>query len=186
MIKISGTSKFISGIDKWLADTDKELDDAFRGFCVMAFHRLVTETPQWSGSAATNWNLSTGSEDTSTQEKLQVKAWESANQDDWGPVSIKGDPLAVGLAIQRNMGKDAKIKVGDEVYISNSAKSISGQSYIMMLEENPENFLRTDNEPGHMVENVSRRASNLGTFQGPGIDFLASIKLGNVDNGGLY
>jgi len=45
------------------------------------------------------------------------------------------------------------------VYLTNAATDLLGKEYITMLEDNPNNFLREENTPGHMVEHAVDRFS---------------------------
>lgn len=197
MISFKNANAFIKGIDSWLEETEKELDQAFRGFCVGAFHKVAMETPQWSGNAASNWKLSIGSPDTSVSTELLQANTPAANRvtrADQGayfgygfgpPLYSAGDPYAVQVAAARNRGRDTLIKLGSTVYISNSSESLSGQSYIAMLEANPNNFLRAVNEPGHMVERTAVEMNNLNFVGEREFYELVSLRLGDWDNGGI-
>jgi hypothetical protein len=155
------------------------------------------ETPQWSGNAASNWKLSVGAPDTTISTELLQANLPAANRvsrADQGayygygfgpPLYTAGDPYAMQVAVGRNQGRDTLIKLGSQVYISNSSTSLSGKAYIDMLEANPNNFLRAENQPGHMVERTALKMSKL-DFRGER-DFyeLVSLRLGDWDNGGI-
>lgn len=197
MIKFKNADAFIKGIEDWILNTEAELDQAFRGFCVGAFHRVVMETPQWSGNAASNWKLSVGAPDTSVSTELLQANLPAANRvtrADQGayygygygpPLYAAGDPYAMQIAVGRNQGRDAQIKLGSKVYISNSSESLSGKSYIEMLEANPNGFLRAVNQPGHMVERAASTMGSLNFKGGRDVYELVSLRLGDWDNGGM-
>ena len=197
MIQLKGASEFIKGIDSWLEETETQLNWVFRGFCVVLFHNLALNTPQWSGNAASNWRLSVDTLDTSVDTNLLQANVGSSNRvaqgrqggyfgRGWGPpLFSKGDPYAVQMAVARNKGNDTPIKLESTVFISNSSESLSGKAYIQMLEDNPGNFLRAVNEPGHMVRDTAIKADQL-NFSTPGeFKVLAAITLGDLNNGGL-
>ena len=168
--------KFVAGLDKWLAELDEHLDQTFRGFCVSVYHYIVHETPQWTGHAAANWNLSVGSPDMSEDRTLMFALDEAHRYPTprEGP-SEKGHPRALALADQRNTGRDLDITVDTPVFITNAATDAQRQEYLDYLESGSGSSrpLRGINMPGHMRERAIGFYGNLGKIS-PGLQ--ASLK----------
>ena len=162
MFRFEGLPQFIKGIDDWLKSVENESVEVLRGIAVEAFFKVANETPQWTGNAASNWNLSVGSPDFSVSTELLSQYSDSEDfgamfgaEFVGGDIKQKGDPEAVSMAVSYNAGRQYQIKSLDlPVYITNSAEGLNGEAYLQMLEENPGNFLRPENNPGHMVQNA--------------------------------
>jgi hypothetical protein len=195
MLKVEGAEEFIKGIDDFLLAAEKELADVFRGFAVAVFHRVAINTPQWSGNAASNWNFSVGKVDTSViydlkeGNKLSARAAGGPKRK-WStygaPVAQAGDPRAIQVAVSRNQGRDAEVKgLSTSVYLTNSAQDLGRKGYMNFLEENPEGFLRPENEPGHMVARTAALAGSLGELTPDQVYSLRSLKFGDLTNGGV-
>ena len=170
MISIkSNAAAFGQQIDKEIAVFEAMAIGVVRGLSITVFGILLDETPQWSGNAVANWNFGVGTPDLSVNHKFKDKLDKEAI-----PISAlaegagaKGDLEAINDAIQRNAGRELEITANSTVYLTNNAENLSGASYIEMLELNPNNFLRPENEPGHMmataVFEVSRAYANITT-----------------------
>lgn len=189
--------QFEKGIDDWLLETEKNIVDVFRGFAVALFNYAVWETPQWSGSAASNWNLRYGypSSDVGYELKIgnisergSLSGSRNVSRLKFGvPVSQKGDGRAMTVAVARNADKPSTI-IGHslDIFITNASKSLSGESYIEMLETNPNNYLRAVNEPGHMLAYGSAKAMVIFADINQAQEAqLKSLSLGDPVNAGL-
>ena len=157
---------FFEDLDRAFEDLQVHATKQFQMFCYGVFEYVLYQTPQWTGNAAANWNVSTGSPD----ERIPADLLDLAqyNTDKSGKFATlpggpfkKGDRQAVDIAIGRNYAEFDRITLKDEVFLANSSESLSGKSYIMHLEQNPGNFLRAENEPGHMVSRAIATYSSL-------------------------
>jgi len=188
---------FTEGLDSWLLETEKRVVDVFRGFAVALFNYAVWETPQWSGSAASNWNFRYGYESSEVDYDLKIGNLSERGSRSGGrnlprmkfgvPVTQKGDGRAMAVARARNTGKPETV-IGHRlgIFITNASKSLSGESYIEMLESNPNNYLRAVNEPGHMVAYGVAKAMVLFADINPSQEAqLKSLSLGDQINAGL-
>lgn len=181
MFKVGNATEIARILDTVVDGIEEEVTDVFRGYCVALFHNLVAETPQWSGNAAANWRLSVGTPDTSEDSLLLAESKFAGKS---GVVHEKGDPKALRIAAEENNGRDQDISLFTPVYISNSSQSLSGESYIMQLETNPNDFLRDVNEPGHMVERTEV-TGDLGVLGPAQVQGLQRLTLGDYSNNGV-
>lgn len=155
---------FLLGIQKWHQETALEAIQVYRGVAVTLFNYVTYETPQWTGSAAANWNISAGAPDFSvdlslkmsnTSERASKGSARNLSRTRFGsPVAQKGDERAIQLAASRNAGKFAGLVTFAPIFLVNAAKGLQGDAYARLLEENPNNYLRPENEPGHMLANA--------------------------------
>ena len=178
MFKLEGLDAFVRGMDDWIKEVEKEAIEVYRGIAVGAFFMVAENTPQWSGNAASNWNLSVGSPDTSVITELLEQYTDKMFFSDIlggqfidAPVNAKGDPKAIALAANYNSGNQYRITDLDaKVFISNSSVNLDNEAYIQMLEDNAGGFLRPENEPGHMVqETVAALGVTYGLLSGSDI-----------------
>lgn len=188
---------FTEGLDEWLVETEKRVVDVFRGFAVALFNYAVWETPQWSGSAASNWNFRYGYASSEVDYDLKIGNLSERGSRSGGrnlprmkfgvPVAQKGDSRAIAVAAARNAGKPETV-IGHSlgIFITNASKNLNGESYIGMLEENPNNYLRAVNEPGHMMAFGVLKATVLFADINPSQEAqLKSLGLGDPVNAGL-
>ncbi len=105
--------RFNQGIDLWLKQVKTMSTQQFQGLVWDVFLRIVRETPQWSGKAVANWNISVGSPD------LDVHV--DVPEIDLGtdiPFQ-KGDRKWETVAWNRNRPIKNSLKYTDKVFISN-------------------------------------------------------------------
>lgn len=167
MFRLDNEAEFIRGIKKFEAELDKTVEEVYRGWSVMLFGRILRTTPQWTGNAASNWAYNVGSPSYDTSQVIIMEAERAEEQG--VPIKPKkmGHPEAISMARSANTGKEKTVKLTGKdnlptIYISNASKSLTGKSYITYLESNPNNFLRAENEPGHMVARASDFYGNRG------------------------
>jgi len=158
MFRISGIDAFERGISAWLEKMEKKAVVIYRGLVLKAYYRVAVETPQWSGNAASNWRIGVNRIDVSFDTAVIDEHWGEAI-----PPHQKGDLEHITPALNRERTKLTAIRsLDDKVFISNSSKGFGNRlhefnqlhPYIVDLEENPNNFLRRVNLPGHMVSRV--------------------------------
>ena len=172
MIKITGEVKVCEGLDEFLAKAVLEATQVFRGFTVAVYFRLLVENPQWTGNAASNWNYNASGETT-----YLLDAGMSY-------VGHKGDDRGISISVMRNAGREKVVTLETPVRLSNSSVNLKKVAYIALLEENPNNFLREVNNPGHMVERTSAGASSIGVINpAMATEFKALSISGNVQFG---
>ena len=192
-IKPEDKNKFLQDFKKALAAINQEVVEVYRGYVLNALHAVVRETPQWSGGAASNWNLDWGA----PTYRVDTDLKSSAAVDRVGSllglnVKDKRDKRAWEIAFSRAVGTVNGLSALvleprgafklPTIFINNAAKELDGTLYIQHLEENPNNYLRKENEPGHMVYYAVQSMNGLGPggaingYVGP----LRRIRLGDV------
>lgn len=161
MIEIAAAerSRVLGEIKKVRAEIHEEVREIFRGFVLVAYDSIVDKTPQWTGHAAAQWNIGVNHIDLSKSERfleenLAVSAAIRDPQSGLGllrPAKQVGDMEAIREAKSRQAGKAEKITLENVIYISNNVEAALRGSYASKLEENPNNFLRPENDGGHMI-----------------------------------
>jgi len=172
-------AEFIKELNAAVANMKREADEVFRGFATATFHRAAMETPQWSGNAAYNWNVSKNQEDGTVRYEFK----EAPTPKD--SALSKGNPFAVSLAVRRATSTLLTVSINDKVFVCNSAESLDNESYIAYLEENPNNFLRAVNSPGHMIERTANKAASLGRLTPLQELALRALRPGQLNNGAV-
>lgn len=191
MIQLDGVSEFLNGITNAINEFQQESVEVLRGISIAAYSWVLADTPQWSGNAVSNWNYSVDTVDTEVtfelkasnqSERAAVGAPRNATSSKFGaPVAQKGDSRAIGISVSRNQGREARLRsLTQQVFISNSAKSLDHKSYIEMLEANPNSFLRPVNEPGHMVALTVAELQGLALLSETQVAYLRSLSLSSA------
>lgn len=161
-ISLVERTRFRAELAKVKAEIAQEVEDIFRGFVTVAYISVVENTPQWTGHATAQWNIGRNYMDVSgstryAEENLAVSERIRSNEglDAGGALHAAakqmGDPEAVAEAKQRQEDVVMQIKLADLIYISNNVESLLNESYASKLEENPNNYLRQENDGGHMI-----------------------------------
>lgn len=172
-------AQFNSALDKKFAQINERVNRVYRGYCVIAFNHLVNNTPQWSGSAAASWNFSLGAPDL-TPDRLMAESYESWKRPGvFEPRFDAHDVPAIARAKERNQGRDAQVRLGVDVFISNGSRGVSNEAYASMLENNPGGYLRPENEGGQMIlKTRGMLGGSYGTITKAGAHKLRSVRLG--------
>lgn len=163
----SDLAGFNNGVDVWLKQVKGVAIDQYRAMVWEIFLRVVRETPQYTGKAVANWNISVGQPDFSFDDSL-------GDHDDWfdapspedsgtNPEDLrrKGDRKWMQVAWNRNRPKMEAIRFNDRVFISNGATGDSdthnqaeGFAYIEAIQV-PGRWrqrLRDENQPYETVQ----------------------------------
>lgn len=116
---------FNNGVDVWLKQVKGVATDQYRAMVWEIFLRVVRKTPQYTGKAVANWNISVGQPDFSFDDSLgdhdiwfdppEIGEWAAAPED----LRSKGDRKWMQTAWNRNRPKMEAIRYGDRVFISN-------------------------------------------------------------------
>ncbi len=136
---------------------NQEITDIYQGFITIAYDSVVDKTPQWTGHATAQWNIGINQIDVSRSHKylkdnLAVsQSVESRREPAQTPTKAAGHPEAIEEAKSRQTGFVQQIKLDDMVFISNNVESLLTGAYATKLEANPNDYLRPENDPGHMV-----------------------------------
>lgn len=167
MIGRTDLTGFNNGVDVWLRQVRGLATQQYRDMVWQIFLRVVRETPQYTGKAVANWNISVGQPDFSFDESLgDHDSWfdpPGIEEGDTNPESLrhKGDRKWMQIAWNRNRPKKDAIRYSDRVFISNGATGDSdthnpeeGFAYIEAIQEPGywRNRLRTENLPYEAVQ----------------------------------
>lgn len=144
MIKVENLEQVFSDIDNWLAATEAQIEGVARGLATDALNTLLEHSPQYSGDFAANWNLSVNVPDHSFEAGIFGKTF--AVKDSGSPFS-RGDLPAMQYAKAKAKGKLDGFKLGDTIWISNSAKHL--ELYAWKIENNQIKF-----RPGNYGETI--------------------------------
>ena len=164
----SQVTAFNNGIDVWLKQVRGLATDEYRDMVWEIFLRVVRETPQYTGKAVANWNISVDQPDFSFDDTLgdhdtwfdppDTKDSGHANPED---LRHKGDRKWMQIAWNRNRPKKDAIRYGDKVFISNGATGDStsgnpdeGFAYLEAVQEPGywRRRLREENRPFESVQ----------------------------------
>lgn len=127
---ISNMGQVNTGLDLMVVKTKQMALDTYKDFIWEVFKRILRETPQWSGKAVANWNISVDAPDYSYSDNLvpEVNATSpaafSVGEKPAG-VRQRGSLGAMAIARYRNKPKMLAIKAKDKVFISNGVQGDS-------------------------------------------------------------
>jgi len=150
LIKPEEAKRFSNALDLALLEMTNECIQVYRGLAVAMFNYVAWETPQWTGNAAANWNFSVGAPDLTSDSTLKTSQSVVDRLMGIGALE-KGNAEAVQIAAGRNEGRQYAVTLAAPTYIANAAQELDGTVYASYLEENPNNYLRPENEPGAMM-----------------------------------
>lgn len=110
----SDSFHFKLGVDIWLKQVKTMSQEQYQRLIWSLFQRILRATPQWSGKAVANWNISVGSPD------MEVYVDDADEVDSiLGTDLKKGDTRWMQVARDRNRPKLKAIKYTDKVFIAN-------------------------------------------------------------------
>jgi hypothetical protein len=159
---------FNNGVDIWLKQVKSVATEQYRDMVWEIFLRVVRETPQYTGKAVANWNISVGQPDFSFDDSLgDHDIWFDPPDPEGSGVAHpddlrrKGDRKWMQIAWNRNRPRKDAIRYRDRVFISNGATGDSvtgdpneGFAYIEALQQ-PGHWrkrLREENLPFESVQ----------------------------------
>jgi hypothetical protein len=112
--------QFINAVDIWMNQYRGVPVQMFRDYVWELFLRILRETPQYTGRAVANWNLSIGSPNFDFDPTLgDEPEFMSATDYFPKPVHEKGDERWMRRARDRARPIKDRIRSGDKVFISN-------------------------------------------------------------------
>lgn len=123
IVRVVNGGSFQQGVDLWFKQGRGILVANYRDLIWEAFLQILRSTPQWSGKAVANWNISIGSpnfnwDDTAGDEAMAHMGKALAHE--------RGDEKWMRVArdrARRVVGpKGVNIKYGDKVFISNGVE----------------------------------------------------------------
>lgn len=164
--------KFNQGVDLWLKQVKTMSHEQYQDLVWTLFLRLVRETPQSSGKAVANWNISIGTPNMDFDDSLGDPPIETSGTYTHGTkrglptvhleaAHVKGDRKWETVAWNRNRPIKNRIKYTDKVFICNGVmgdeKAGDGHTTFAYMQamQNPEYWaqnLRLVNQPYEMVQ----------------------------------
>lgn len=132
------------GIDLFMRKVEEAPVSVFRDLVWEVFCQTLEQTPQWSGKAVANWNLSVGSPDFSWDDDVgdKVDLWATNTRQ-------RGDNEWIEYAKFRNHDQLAKIKRREKVFITNAVHGDDDSG-----KANSEMYLDALQDPGYWVEKL--------------------------------
>lgn len=140
----SSIDKFAQHVDSWVEKVKEETAQVARGLAAEAFQLILQNSPQYSGDFVGNWQFSVNAINT-TFTKLNL-----LDQDPIREPFGAGSKPGITYAQVMNKGRDEYIKLGDTMYISNSA--VHDEPYALKIEEGTINFRHHAGNQGHVIE----------------------------------
>lgn len=119
MFKIKNHNKVLADIDKWMADVEAEYLRIAVALMRMMLSQSLKYSPQYSGDFAANWNLSVNLIDVTFNEGV-FPSKRFPVPDGQEPFQ-RGDAPAISYAFKANDGKLGSAKLGDTLWLANSA-----------------------------------------------------------------
>lgn len=122
---MAGLIKNLPQVEQALAAAVRRARDApvqmYRDAVWAIFHRIVMETPQFSGRAVANWNLGINAPDLTFDPNLgDAPDLSNGKPTRSRDARRKGDILWAEVALRRGHAVLERVKRGDKVYISNA------------------------------------------------------------------
>lgn len=165
VIKVENLDTFDATVQRWFADVEKAAAEAAVGLAREAFDQLLETSPQFSGDFVANWKVSKSPGDPG----FEVDAVGGFNRA--APYKM-GDSPAMSYA--RANAKWPKIKLGESVYLSNSAKH--DEPYAFKIERGQINLRDVNKGAAHVVSRAVLHTSftyqNIGPVQ---LDWLRKM-----------
>lgn len=120
MVEFKNFGQVFETIDKWQTDVARMTEKYCRGVSVAIFRQAIENSVQYSGDFAANWKYNLNTVDTSfTPEALHGRVPHGSL---FTPIDDTGDTWqAREISVRNARGKDDAFKLGDIIYISNSA-----------------------------------------------------------------
>ena len=166
MARVQNLGNRKRGVSLSMQRSQNQKTEAFRAYFWAMFIRILENTPQFSGMAVANWNVSIGAPDFSYDPSLGVNVdWKTVG--DSAPHK-KGDRFWIDHAIRRNQAVLDSIKPGDKVFITNKVRSYKvkkgePQLYLedMQVELHWRKKLRYVNRPYEVAEQSAAEVARL-------------------------
>lgn len=174
---IKNLPQALAGVDLRFAKVQEMPSEAYRNFIWDVFLRILRETPQWSGKAVANWNLSIGSPNMNYDNSLGDEIGALGNSFQVGALGAthqRGDERWMRVARNRARPIMKSIRARDKVFISNGVKGdgddVGAELYMQAL-QNPGYWaykLREVNKPYEIAQEsvivVAMQAGRRGFF----------------------
>lgn len=137
MFEITNLDQVITQIDQWERDVNAMVEGVARGLSIELFRGVVERSAQYSGDFAANWKYSIGSPDYSFKPDVFGSGVVVGQ---YGRISrspgnrLEGHGEAVAYANSQNRGRSSNYKLGQTIFVSNSAAH--DEPYAVKIEDN--------------------------------------------------
>lgn len=115
---IRNRPRFLSQHEMAIRQVEGVATEQYREFVWALFRRIVNSTPQWSGRAVANWNLSIGAPDYSFNENYGDSSWDKNGM--FEAPHEKGDRKWIDHCLNRNRPVYKAIRYRDKAFITNT------------------------------------------------------------------
>lgn len=133
-VAVKNLAEFDRDVMAWFAAVEEAAAEAAVGLAKRVFDKVLIESPQYSGDFAANWKVSVNAPSTAFKPDAVRPSFAKYHDQD-GIKQRKpfgrGDPEAIAHA--KAQANWSKIKLGDVIYISNSADH--DEAYAFKIEE---------------------------------------------------
>lgn len=120
---VSSAANFNGGIATWFKQVEGLFVEDYRKLIWEIFKRILINTPQWSGRAVANWNLSIGEPNLTYDPTLGD---DLAHMIEPEAPHKAGDSKWIRIATSRNWPILQSVRYRDKVFISNGVKGDAG------------------------------------------------------------
>ena len=154
MIKLNGLGKFDSDVKKWFRAVEVAAGEAAAGMAAQSFNQVLYTSPQFTGDFVANWRLNIGSPDTTfVPYAVAPSASTYAGRLGFEPFGM-GDTQAIRYAKVQMAGKLQGFKLGQSIFLSNSAKH--DEAYAPLIEAGLINLRPVNSGAAHVLERALR------------------------------
>jgi hypothetical protein len=160
MISAKNVEQYGMGVNFWFKKVEHLAADTYREMIWDVFKRITRSTPQWSGKAVANWNLSIGSPDFTqyVDEGDEIEPHMPGSSyfgyQRGAPANQRGDRYWINVALARARPVRDRIRYRDKVFICNGVvgdddDGASSEYYLQDLQKEPywRDKLREANRP---------------------------------------
>lgn len=173
-VKPTNAKSFIDQISAWEKAARDEVEAVAVGYIGTAFRFLLDHSAQASGDFAANWNYSLNAENYSFTKNAVRNPDEVVDVVDLFKGVSAEDPLAINYAINNARAEQARFKLGDKVFFTNTATH--DEQYAWKIEKNTIRF-RQGNEGAPVEKTKVHMTSMYGYINGTDGDILKGNKL---------
>lgn len=182
----SDLKAFNNGVEVWLKHVRAASTDHFKEMVWDLFKTVIRETPQWSGKAVANWNISVGSVgleyDDSLGDDDEVVQTSAFHNNHYRSVAAheKGDRKWATVALNRNRPTLRALKLNDQVFIYNHTTGDDNFSYLEGFQSSPDwpTRLREVNRPYETVQQSVMVVTKRWASRGLNMDTTRGDRLG--------
>lgn len=160
MIKVTNLDEAFDIIDKWSGGVEEQLSAVAKGLANYALNYVLPVSAQYSGDFAANWNLSVNTPDRTFRQDLFPGRDYPRHKGSLPPFAM-GDLAPQSYAIANNQGKLSGFKLGDSLWLANTA--FHTDYYSFKIEDNQIQF-RASNSGAPLARTFENIRREFGTI----------------------